>query len=174
MQVSSRSWKRQRSSFFHSLQKDHSPADTLVLARWGPFQMAHLQNYDNFALFKFTEFEVIFFSRNRTLMHSILSFFFFFLFLHLHLPQMKVPRLGIELKLQLPAYDTAIAMQDPSHICDLHHNSKQCWILNHWARPGIGPTSSWILVGFIASEPQQELPLLSCFELSKWWFFFKF
>ena len=29
--------------------------------------------------------------------------------------------------------------------------------LTHWARPGIEPTSSWILVGFITTEPQQEL-----------------
>ena len=27
------------------------------------------------------------------------------------------------------AYTTATAMQDPSHICDLHCNSWQCWIL---------------------------------------------
>ena len=26
-------------------------------------------------------------------------------------------------ELQLPAYITAIAMQDPSQICDLHHSS---------------------------------------------------
>ena len=30
----------------------------------------------------------------------------------------------------------------------------------HWARPGIEPTSSWILVGFIPNEPQQELHLM--------------
>ena len=29
--------------------------------------------------------------------------------------------------------------------------------LTHWARPGIGPTSSWILVGFVTAEPQCEL-----------------
>ena len=34
----------------------------------------------------------------------------------------------------------------------------------HWARPGIQPTSSWILVRFIAAEPQRELPSF-CFEL---------
>ena len=28
--------------------------------------------------------------------------------------------------------------------------------LTHWARPGIKPTSSWKLVGFITAEPQQE------------------
>ena len=40
----------------------------------------------------------------------------------------EVPRLGVELELQLPVYSTAI-MQDPSHVCDLHHSSWQCWIL---------------------------------------------
>ena len=29
--------------------------------------------------------------------------------------------------------------------------------LTHWARPGIKPTSSWILVGFISIAPQREL-----------------
>ena len=33
---------------------------------------------------------------------------------------MEVPRLGVELELQLPAYITATAMQDPSRICNLH------------------------------------------------------
>ena len=28
--------------------------------------------------------------------------------------------------LQLPAYTTATAMWDLSHICDLHHSSRQC------------------------------------------------
>ena len=28
--------------------------------------------------------------------------------------------------------------------------------LTHWVRPGIEPTSSWILVGFVTSEPLQE------------------
>ena len=40
-----------------------------------------------------------------------------------------VPRLQLQL-LQLLAYTTATAAGDPSHICDLHHNSWQCWILN--------------------------------------------
>ena len=36
--------------------------------------------------------------------------------LELHLWHMEVPRLGIELELQLPAYTTATATPDPSHI----------------------------------------------------------
>ena len=47
---------------------------------------------------------------------------------------MQVPRLGAESKLQLPAYTTATAMQDPSHICNLHHSSRQRQILNPLSR----------------------------------------
>ena len=36
---------------------------------------------------------------------------------------MEVPGLGIELELQLPAYTTATAMQDLSHLCDLGPSS---------------------------------------------------
>ena len=43
---------------------------------------------------------------------------------------MEVPRLGVELELQPLAYTTATAMPDPSHICDLHHSSCQCRVLN--------------------------------------------
>ena len=35
---------------------------------------------------------------------------------------MEVPRLGVELELQLLAYTTAIATPDLSTICDLHHS----------------------------------------------------
>ena len=43
---------------------------------------------------------------------------------------MEVPKLGVELELQLPAYTTARAMQDPSQVCDLHHSSGQHQILS--------------------------------------------
>ena len=42
----------------------------------------------------------------------------------------EVPRLGVQLELELPAYATATAMRDPSHIHNLHHSSWQCKILN--------------------------------------------
>ena len=42
----------------------------------------------------------------------------------------KVPWLGVKLALQLLGYATATAVQDLSCICDLHHSSLQCWILN--------------------------------------------
>ena len=41
---------------------------------------------------------------------------------------MEVPRLGVELELQLPAYATAT--EDSSRLCNLHHSSQQCQILN--------------------------------------------
>ena len=43
---------------------------------------------------------------------------------------MEAPRLGVELELQGLAYAIAIATQDLSHICDPHHSSRQCQILD--------------------------------------------
>ena len=43
---------------------------------------------------------------------------------------MEVPRLRLEFELLLLAYTRATAMRDPSHVCDLHHRSQQCQILN--------------------------------------------
>ena len=40
--------------------------------------------------------------------------------------------------------------------------------LTHWARKGIKPASSWILVGFVSTEPWWEL-LNSSFALAKGW-----
>ena len=45
--------------------------------------------------------------------------FFVFFFSKLRLWHMAVPGLGVESDLHLPAYATATAMPDPSHICDL-------------------------------------------------------
>ena len=52
----------------------------------------------------------------------------FFSFLGLHPGPMEVPRLGVESELQLSAYFTATATQDPRCVCDLHHSSRQCRI----------------------------------------------
>ena len=43
---------------------------------------------------------------------------------------MEIPRLGVELELQLLAYATATATWDLSHVCNLHHSSRQCPIFN--------------------------------------------
>ena len=57
-------------------------------------------------------------------------FFPFFVFLGPYLWHMEVPRLGVQLELQLLAYTTAKATQNPSHIWNLHHSSRQRHILN--------------------------------------------
>ena len=64
-------------------------------------------------------------NNNLTLFHEN-----FFSFVQLHLQHMGVPRVGVKSELQLPAYTTATATPDPSHVCDLHHSSWQCWIRN--------------------------------------------
>ena len=61
---------------------------------------------------------------------------FIFFFLGPHLWHMEVPRLGVELELQLLADTRATAMKDPSRICDLHHSSQQRCILNPLSEAG--------------------------------------
>ena len=75
---------------------------------------------------------------------------------------MAVPRLGVELELQVPAYTTATATPDPSFTLDLHHSSWQCGSLIHRARPGIETSSSWIVIVFVThwattGTPRTEL-----------------
>ena len=63
------------------------------------------------------------------------------------------------------AYATAIEMPDLNHTYTIpqltenyttaHSNTRS---LTHWARPGIKPASSRILVRCFSAEPQQELP----------------
>ena len=66
-----------------------------------------------------------------------LGFLFLFLFCFVlfgflgpHSLHMEVPRLGVELELQPPAYITVPATPDPSHLCNLHHSSGHHRILN--------------------------------------------
>ena len=62
-------------------------------------------------------------------LHYSLTYSFFF-FLGLHPQHTEVPRLGVQLEIQLLAYTTATAAPDPSCVCQLHHSSWQCLILN--------------------------------------------
>ena len=64
------------------------------------------------------------------LMDYYYLFIYLFIFFRPHRRHMEVPRLGAESELQLPAYTTATATPGPSRICDLHHSSWQCQILN--------------------------------------------
>ena len=67
---------------------------------------------------------------------SFFIYFYFYLFVSLgpHPWHMEVPRLGVESELLLLAYARATAMPDPSRVCDLHHSSWPCRILNPLSR----------------------------------------
>ena len=78
---------------------------------------------------------------------------------------MDVLRLRAELELQLLVYTTT---RDLRHICNLHHSSWQC-NLTHWAKSGIKPKSSWILVRFISTAPQWELPMMTSLKTQSIW-----
>ena len=75
----------------------------------------------------------------------LFSVFVFSSFRGLFLRHMEVPRLGVELELQLPACLRATAARDLSHVCDLHHNSQQCQILNPMSKARDGTHNLMVL-----------------------------
>ena len=86
-----------------------------------------------------------------------------FSFLGLHLWHMEVSRLGIESELQLLAHTTATATLDLNHIFNLHCRLGHTGSWTHWARPGIEPMSSWILLGFLTHWATVGTPISGCF-----------
>ena len=97
---------------------------------------------------------------HRTL-YIFLPLFFFFLFffgfLGLHLQHMEVPRLGVKLELQLPAYATATATPDWSRSCKLHCSLQQCRVLNP-LREARDQTQILMDISQVRN-PQQELSI---------------
>ena len=87
--------------------------------------------------------------------HFIL--FYFIYFLGAHPWHMEVSSLGVESRLQVLAYTTATATWDPSRICVLHHSQGNARTLSHWARSGIEPASSCMLVVFATCWVNTEL-----------------
>ena len=134
---------------------DDSPLITLVVIK-GKGQWEVLWFVGRWWEADLKQGSAVLFSVNHT--HWVSLFFFSFFFLGLLLWHMEIPRLGVELELQPLAYTTAIAMRDPSRICDLYHNSQQLWILIHWLRPGIESATSWILVGYVNCWATKETP----------------
>ena len=87
---------------------------------------------------------------------------------------MEIPRLGVKSELQLLAYPTATATQDPSLVCDLHHSSLQHWILNPLSVARDPTCISMDTSHIVSTEPQWEFPEftqilveLSCWVLQK-------
>ena len=88
---------------------------------------------------------------------SVFFLLFCFVFLGPHLHHMDVPRLGVESKLQLPAYAMATATPDLSCICNLHHSSQQHRILDPLSR---NRNQACVLMDtsrVCSTEPQQEI-----------------
>ena len=75
---------------------------------------------------------------------------------------MEIPRLGVELELELLAYTTAIATLDPSRVCNLYYTTahSNAGSLTHWARPGVEPPSSWMLLRFFNHWAMKGTPAL--------------
>ena len=85
-----------------------------------------------------------------------LFFNFYYCFLGLHPWQMGVLRLGSNPSLSCrptPQPQQLGIQAAPATYITAHSNAGS---LTYWARPGIEPASSWILVRFISSLPQWE------------------
>ena len=78
-----------------------------------------------------------------------------------HPQHMEIPRLGVQLELQLPGCATATQQRKiraaSARFTTAHSNAR---FLTHWVGPGLEPASSRILVWFITAEPQQELLII--------------
>ena len=84
--------------------------------------------------------------------------FWFLSFLGLLPWHMEVPRLGVELELQVPAYARATATWDPSLVCNLHHSSWQ-WIPNPPDKAMDGTCNPiWLPVRFVNHCATTETP----------------
>ena len=88
--------------------------------------------------------------------YTILFILFVCLFLGPHPRNLEVSRLGVESQLLPPAHTTA--KPNPSLVFDLHHNSRQCRILNLLSRDqGLSPHPCGSQLGSLTAEPQREL-----------------
>ena len=94
--------------------------------------------------------------------YLLLFFFFFFSFFFLSFSGCihsiwRFPGQGLNRSCSCWPTPQPQLMPDQSCICDLYYSSQQCPILHPWARPGIKPASSCILVRFVSAKPRQEL-----------------
>ena len=90
-----------------------------------------------YACWRFKVAKIIFFK------NSVLLSIYLFIYLGPHWRHMDVPRLGIKLELQLPAYATgnSKARSEP-HLWPKRQLRSNPRSLTHWTRPGMEPTSS--------------------------------
>ena len=81
---------------------------------------------------------------------ATLLYYYYFVFLGPHPWHLEVPWQGVKLK--FPTYATATATPDPSYVCNPHHSSQQCQILNS---PSEARDQTHVrkLDGFVTIEP---------------------
>ena len=90
-----------------------------------------------------------------------------FFFLGPYLLHLEVPRRGVESELQLlptPEPQQSRIRATSLTYTTAHSNARS---LTRWVRPGIKPSSSWILVRFVSAEPWWEL-LMTSFTNGMW------
>ena len=92
---------------------------------------------------------------------SIAFFFFLLCFLVLHPRHMEVPRPGVQSEPQLPAYATATS--DPILVCDLHHSSWQCRIINPLSKARDRTHTLMVPSRICFCCASMETPVLFCF-----------
>ena len=97
--------------------------------------------------------------------HILLPLKYYFLG-GLHPQHMEVPRLGVESELQLLAYATATATGSRAASANYTAADGNARSLTHWARPGMEPASSWILVRFVTCWATRETPNSIIFKCS--------
>ena len=93
------------------------------------------------------------FFREKYVLYITLNNFFFFLGPRPR--HVKVPRLEVESSYSCRLRPQPHRIQALSSTYTIAHGNARS--LAHWARPGIKPTSSWILVRFISAAPWWEL-----------------
>ena len=76
----------------------------------------------------------------------------FFFFLGTHLRHMEFPRLGVESELQQHQIQGTSVTYTTA--------PDNAGSPTHWAKPGMEPASSWIIVRFVTAEPQWKFPRL--------------
>ena len=99
---------------------------------------------------------------------NVETLFLAFLFVCLgpHPRHMVVPRLGLNRSYscwptpqpQQLRICVATATRDPSPVCDLHHNSQQCWILNPLSKDRDRTWTPRFLVRFVSAVPRCDWP----------------
>ena len=95
---------------------------------------------------------------------ALIYLVYLFIFLGVQLRHMEVPRLEVKSEPQ-PHWIQALS----ATFVETHGNARS---LTHWARPGIEPPSSWILVGFVTHWAIAGAPSLCFFMCSLLLIFF--